>query len=93
LKRSVKLLAILITKSISGNLQNSPGENDMHLKARIFAVVLILVSIGLIYYNWHQLLQEREYSVLQIHKFFVFWQVFKQPKEPDQFGGTLKRLP
>jgi CDP-diglyceride synthetase len=63
LKRSVKLLAILITKSISGNLQNSPGENDMHLKARIFAVVLILVSIGLIYYNWHQLLQEREYSV------------------------------
>jgi hypothetical protein len=65
----------------------------MHLKARIFAVVLILVSIGLIYYNWHQLLQEREYSVLQIHKFFVFWQVFKQPKEPDQFGGTLKRLP
>jgi hypothetical protein len=33
------------------------------------------------------------FSVLQIHKFFVFWQVFKQPKEPDQFGGTLKRLP
>ena len=35
----------------------------------------------------------RCYSVIQIHKFFVFWQVFKQPKEPDQFGGTLKRLP
>ncbi len=32
-----------------------------HLKARIFAVLLILVSIGLIYYNWRQLLQEHEY--------------------------------
>ncbi len=34
-----------------------------HLKARIFAVVLVLVSIGLIYYNWHQLYQAHEYSV------------------------------
>jgi hypothetical protein len=35
----------------------------MHsLKTRIFALVLILVSIGLIYYNWHQLLQEGRYS-------------------------------
>ncbi len=34
-----------------------------HLKARIFAVVLILVSVGLIYYNWRQLYQEHEYSV------------------------------
>ena len=33
-----------------------------HLKARIFALVLILVSIGLVYYNWHQLLQEGRYS-------------------------------
>ena len=33
-----------------------------HFKARLFAVALILVSIGLIYYNWHQLLQEHEYS-------------------------------
>lgn len=32
-------------------------------KARIFAVILILVSIGLIYYNWHQLLQEGTYSL------------------------------
>jgi hypothetical protein len=34
-----------------------------HLKARIFALVLILVSIGLIYYNWQQLLQEHQYSM------------------------------
>ncbi len=32
-------------------------------KARIFAVVLILVSIALIYYNWHQLIQEHQYSM------------------------------
>ena len=32
-------------------------------KARIFAVLLILVSIGLIYYNWRQLLQEQKYSM------------------------------
>jgi len=32
-------------------------------KARIFAVLLILVSIGLIYYNWRQLLQEHQYSM------------------------------
>ena len=36
----------------------------MHsFKGRIFALVLILVSIGLIYYNWHQLLQEGRYSL------------------------------
>ncbi|MEP6743261.1 MAG: hypothetical protein ABJB61_12235 [bacterium] len=35
----------------------------MHLKARIFAVVLILVSIGLVYYNWHQLWAEGSYSM------------------------------
>jgi hypothetical protein len=36
----------------------------MHsLKARIFALVLILVSIGLIYYNWHELLQEGVYDL------------------------------
>ena len=34
-----------------------------HIKARIFASLLILVSIGLIYYNWHQLLQEGRYSL------------------------------
>jgi len=34
-----------------------------HIKARIFASVLILISIGLIYYNWHQLLQEGRYSL------------------------------
>lgn len=36
----------------------------MHqLKARLFALVLILVSIGLIYYNWRQLLAEGRYSM------------------------------
>lgn len=36
----------------------------MHpFKARIFAILLILVSLGLIYYNWQQLLQEGRYSL------------------------------
>ena len=36
----------------------------MHsFKARIFALLLILVSVGLIYYNWQQLLQEGRYSL------------------------------
>jgi hypothetical protein len=34
----------------------------MHIKTRIFALLLIIISIGLIYYNWQQLSQEREYS-------------------------------
>jgi len=34
-----------------------------HLKARILAVVLIVVSAGLVYYNWHQLLKEGRYSM------------------------------
>jgi hypothetical protein len=34
-----------------------------YFKARIFALGLILVSIGLIYFNWHQLLQEGRYSM------------------------------
>ena len=34
-----------------------------YFKARIFALGLILVSIGLIYFNWHQLLQEGRYSL------------------------------
>ena len=34
-----------------------------HLKARILALILIVASIGLIYYNWHQLLQEGRYSL------------------------------
>ena len=32
-----------------------------YLKARVFALVLIVVSVGLIYYNWRQLLQEGHY--------------------------------
>jgi hypothetical protein len=34
-----------------------------YIKARIFALVLILVCGGLIYYNWHQLLQDGSYSI------------------------------
>ena len=34
-----------------------------YLKARIFALVLILVCLGLIYYNWHQLWEEGRYSM------------------------------
>ena len=35
----------------------------MHLKARIFAVVLIIVSLALVYYNWRELWQQGEYSM------------------------------
>jgi hypothetical protein len=34
-----------------------------HLKARILALVLIIVSVVIIYINWRQLLQEGRYSV------------------------------
>jgi hypothetical protein len=34
-----------------------------HLKARALALLLIIISAGLMYYNWHQLLQEGRYSV------------------------------
>ena len=34
-----------------------------YIKARIFALVLILVCLGLVYYNWKQLLQEGRYSL------------------------------
>jgi uncharacterized protein HemX len=34
-----------------------------HLKARALALLLIALSAGLIYYNWHQLLQEGRYSM------------------------------
>ena len=34
-----------------------------HLKMRIFALVLIVVSVGLIYVNWRQLLQDGSYSM------------------------------
>lgn len=33
-----------------------------HLKARLFALVLILIFGGLTYYNWHRLMQEGSYS-------------------------------
>jgi hypothetical protein len=34
-----------------------------HLKTRLFALALILVSVGLIYFNWRQLSQEGTYSL------------------------------
>ncbi len=34
-----------------------------YIKARIFALVLILVGVFLIYYNWRQLLEEQTYSM------------------------------
>lgn len=34
-----------------------------HLKARLLAIVLILVSLGLVYYNWRQLWQDGSYSM------------------------------
>lgn len=34
----------------------------VHLKTRLFALVLILVSTGLCYYNWYQLNTEGRYS-------------------------------
>jgi hypothetical protein len=47
-----------------GDHESRLGRCDMpHIKARIFALVLILVSIGLIYYNWQQLVQEGSYSL------------------------------
>jgi hypothetical protein len=33
-----------------------------HLKGRILAVLLVIISAGLVYYNWHQLLLEGRYS-------------------------------
>lgn len=32
-----------------------------HLKARLFALALIVLSLGLIYFNWQQLLSEGRY--------------------------------
>lgn len=34
-----------------------------HLKARLFAVGLIVVCAGLVYYNWQQLMGEGRYSM------------------------------
>ena len=34
-----------------------------YLKARLFALLLILVGAGLTYYNWQQLWSEHEYSL------------------------------
>jgi hypothetical protein len=40
------------------------GGNDLHyVKARILALVIILVFLGLTFYNWHQLSQEGRYSL------------------------------
>jgi NhaP-type Na+/H+ or K+/H+ antiporter len=34
-----------------------------HLKVRLFSLILILVCAGLVYINWHQLVQEGRYSL------------------------------
>jgi hypothetical protein len=34
-----------------------------YIKARLFALVLILLGTGLIYINWHQLQTEHKYSM------------------------------
>ena len=34
-----------------------------HWKARLLAVVIILIFVGMIYYNWHQLASEGRYSM------------------------------
>jgi len=34
-----------------------------HLKARLLAIVLILLFGGMMYYNWHQLQTEGKYSL------------------------------
>lgn len=34
-----------------------------HLKARLFALLLIAVSVVIIYINWHQLQQDQTYSM------------------------------
>jgi uncharacterized membrane protein len=33
-----------------------------HFKTRILAVILMVVSVVLVYYNWQHLLHQREYS-------------------------------
>jgi hypothetical protein len=34
-----------------------------HLNARLLALALIALSAGLVYFNWHKLLQEGSYSM------------------------------
>ena len=34
----------------------------MYLKARLFAFAIIVVAVGLVYYNWHELNTEGKYS-------------------------------
>jgi hypothetical protein len=51
------MLTILDSRARKGQITMS------HLKARIFGLILIIVCVGLVYYNWHQLLQEGSYSL------------------------------
>jgi len=51
----------ICTKSQLSHTESNPDMH--HLKARLFAIVLILVSLGLIYYNWRQLFQDGSYSM------------------------------
>src|SRR5437879_5023127 len=56
-------LLILIGSNSPVSSDFTGGDDMQYFKARIFALGLILVSIGLIYFNWHQLLQEGRYSM------------------------------
>ena len=33
-----------------------------HFKTRILALAMIIISVALVYYNWQELLQQRQYS-------------------------------
>jgi Trk-type K+ transport system membrane component len=51
-------------QSTSLSLKSNPSKRRlaMHLKIRLFALILILVCAGLVYYNWHQLTVDHVYS-------------------------------
>ena len=66
-----------------------------HLKARVLALIMILVCAGLVYYNWQQLLQEGRYSL----KLGSLWTsrsgcrilsalVSRPRRQTDQYEGT-----
>lgn len=35
----------------------------IHFKTRFLALILIIISVVLVYYNWQELLQQRQYSM------------------------------
>lgn len=46
-----------------GRLACPEVKKKMHVKERIIALILVLVSIAMIYYGWYRLWTEREYSL------------------------------